>query len=317
MNLTSYIKKVDVRKLLMYLNIIDIKELIIPINIEPDYDVSEYKREIDTDYFFINEWSYKGYFETLTSFEFLTHRLYHQNYFQELDNDLKSELTSVSIEEDLNIINRLNKDSFAWSGYDSGELDEFKLKYIRLRSINNINKCIKYEGTFFGGSYGLNVLDWGECGFFAKIQMEGISRSILYNDLLGESYLLYLSGNYKLSHFVAYSAFENFLNLKTNSFEVQERLSEKLKKLFRESSIDTNKNVVYCSVVNNFSKQTKRRNDVAHGMDAVDINERAVREFLIEIITMIILYNNNYLNFKEVIEQVELEYRRKTQPNIV
>lgn len=315
MNWVIYKNRIDIRSLLMYLKIIDIKELIIPIEIEPDYDVSEYQREIDTDYYFSSKWSFKGIFENLTSIEFLSHKLYHEDHIRELDEDIKSKLTSDSIEENLNEINKIDKDSFAWSGYDSDELDEFKLKYLRSRSIDNIKKDIQYEGTFFGSSYGLNVLEWGECGFYSKVLMEGICKTILYNDLLGESYLLYLSGNYKLSHFVAYSAFENFLNLETNSFDVQERLSEKLKKLFKESEINTNRNVIYCSIINNFSKQTKRRNEVAHGMDADIIDASIVEEFLIEILTMIILYKKFFLDFKELFEQIETENKKKMQPN--
>lgn len=315
MNLVTYKNKIDSRKLLIYLKVIDVKETIIPIKIEPDYDLSEYQREIDSDYYITNKWRFNNHFENLTRLEFLSHRLYHQDNFEDFEDNLQSHLTSDSIEENLNIINEIDRDSFAWSGHESDELDEFKLKYLRLRSIDNVNKVINYEGTFFGSSYGLTVLDWGECGFYAKILVEGTCKSLLYNDLLGESYLLYLSGNYKLSHFVAYSAFENFLNFKTDSFDIQERLSEKLKKLFKESQIDTNKNVIYCSIINNFSKQTKRRNDVAHGMEVENLDAHIVEDFLIEITTMMVLYESNFQDFEQLHDQIELEFKRKTQPN--
>jgi len=303
MKFSTYKNRVDIRQLLIYIEIIDIKELIIPVIIEPDYDVSEYKREIGTDYFIINKWSFRNYFEKLTNIEIISHRFYHNNDFKELDENLKSKLSTSSIEENLNIINEIDADFFGYFGSDSDDYEEFKLNHLRIRNVDNLKKNIQYEGAFFGDSYSLDILDFGECGFYSKIQIEGICQSILYKDLLGESYLLYLSGNYKLSHFVAYSAFENFLNLKTNSFSVQERLSDKLKKMFKESNIDTNKNTIYCSIINNFSKQTKRRNNVAHGKTE-KIDATIVELFFIEIITMIILYEKECLNFEQLIEEI-------------
>lgn len=306
MNWKKYKEKIGIRKLLMHLGIISIDTRIIPINIEFDDELTEFQRVTEADYYFSSKWSFNDYFENLTNLTILGYKFYHDDDIKELnrDDDFAYNVNSETLEKNLNQINILYSDYFKRYGCDADELEEFKVKQIKIRTIDNIKKEICYEGIYFGDGYGLAVLDYGECGFFAKIKMEGICKSSLHNDLLGESYLLYLSGNYKLSYFVAYSAFENFLNLKTNSFQVQERLAEKLKKLFKDNEIDTEKNIIYCSIINNFSKRTKLRNDIAHGMLADDITHLIIEEFFIEITTMIILYEDNCLTFKELFEKI-------------
>ena len=46
-------------KILTALGVIQNKRVLIKIDNTPDYDISEYLREIDTDYYFHNHWSFE------------------------------------------------------------------------------------------------------------------------------------------------------------------------------------------------------------------------------------------------------------------
>lgn len=303
MTYLQFTKKENITfKLLLKLNILNSDSLIIRINNFPDNDISTYHREIDTDYYFKNTWDFKHHFKYITKINFSEKRVYHSDDIKEVSDDLNISLDSNNIEESLNEIYSLENDNYSNYGTEP-YFDEFKLHRLRLNYVDNISKKVNYEGSFYGNNETFEPLDWG---LFSLINIVGIPIYIsdFYKELIAESYLLQLNGNYKLSYFIAYSALENYINYKFGSEEIEERLKDKLKDLIKIKSPDLTKNKIYTSVIADFDLFTRKRNIIAHGKTEIEITEEELEKALL--FTLIIINSDefNLTTFTELYENL-------------
>src|SRR5580698_8102646 len=111
------------------------------------------------------------------------------------------------------------------------DIDQFKLNNLRVKSIDNEEKRLYYEGSFFGNHETYDQVDWG---IYSVIEVTGmpLEEDAFYKDLIAQAYTLYNEGKNKLSYFLVYSAFESFINLNLDKFNDDRRLIEKLKELY-------------------------------------------------------------------------------------
>lgn len=208
-----------------------------------------------------------------------------------------------AIDLSLNIIDQLDSSYFSINGTDQHVNENFNFHRVRLLSIDNEKRKVWYDGSFLGSHDSYFQNDWG---VFSKIAVTGIPVALksFYLELIGESYLLYKSGKYKLSYFIAYSALENYVNTGLGSEETEERLIDKLKCYLKEQAGNLLKHEIYNSIIDIFSGYTINRNNIAHGKGAIEVGEQHAQEALVFVGTLICAFNNNISTFKELSESV-------------
>lgn len=301
----------SLEKLLFFLNILRYDRLIIQIENYPDYDISPYQREIISDYYFRNSWSFKYLFDYVIDVRILKSKLFHHdNIFENEDLDTKNFDLVEDLTKNLNIINQYDSDFFHYYGYEIDDLDEFKVRQIRIFNIDNTDKKIRYEGSFFGNNDDIDPIDWG---IFSLLEIKGINSYLdnFYKELLSESYLLYINENFKLSFFICFSALENFINTQLNESDKEERLIDKIKRLYKLKFHNMQSNKIYTSIINDFDFFTNTRNTIAHGREKIEIEENTSKKFLIFTSIMITLYNEEINNFEELAEICQINSENK------
>ncbi|MBD77815.1 MAG: hypothetical protein CL840_02585 [Crocinitomicaceae bacterium] len=291
-------------KILIALGIIQNKGILIKIDNTPDYDISEYQREVDTDYYFHNHWGFKDHFQSIVDAHFREQFIFHFDDLTRASKELGLPFDHSNHTEFVNQIyssypKKLPEYSF------SIEWDEFKFKNLRLVSIDNIKKKLFYEGAFFGNSDTITPLDWGVYSLL-NLTCVSFSRLPFYKQLVLEGYLLKKEGKYKLAFFLTYSAFESFVNFKSGTADDEERLKEKVTKLYRNQFPKLEKHQIYCSVMNQYDKFTNDRNNIAHGTRQIEVSQEELDSLLIFVLIMISCYEFNFKKFDELSAKVSL-----------
>lgn len=276
--------------LLARLHVIIAKDVIIPIDLDPDCDISEYGRETVQGYFFHNKWSFKHECRYIINAEILGNKIYNSELLMEdaAENYDDFGISDYSdVHRCLNAINAINEKFFLENGCDADEVNDFRLRDLRIRNIDNIHQNICYEGGFMGDNIDMDssISGWE---LFSKFRFIGVCNNIseFYRELLGESYVLYAAQNYKLSFFLAYSAFECFINTKGGTQRIDGRLKDKIADLYRSKFTDLSKHQIYTSVIDKFNASDKKRNDIAHGREEVIIDEDKAAKMLLHIIAV-------------------------------
>lgn len=283
------------------------KTLIIKIDNEPDYEISEYKREIEADYYFYNSWNYKENFRFVIDISIIKTHILHFDNFKNISEEYNIPFYVGNECEFL--LNALEKDSNVLESHGFGtDVDSFKIKKIRISTIDNIEGKVNYEGTFYGGSYEINPVDFA---IYSIINVVGTPLDIddkpFYNSLLAESFILLQQGNYKLSYFLLYSAFESFINYELGTADEQERLKDKLKKLFCIKFPNLSTHQIYTNTVKYFDQYTIDRNGIAHGKSPIKVDKKMVEESFTFVLTMISSYLTFTDKFDDLYNEVILE----------
>lgn len=294
--------------LLAKLNIITVKEIIFPVVLSPDDNISQYGREYAKDYFFHNEWSFKPLCKSVIKVEIIGNRVYNSELLKEQIDDYE-ENSDISlyvddyndVERTLNDINSIDETFFLENGCEADEVNDFKLLDLRIRNIDNHHQKICYEGGFFGDSVDMDTITSG-WELFSKISLIGVHNQIkeFYKELLAESYLLYINENYKLSYFIAYSAFECFVNTKGGTQDQDGRLKDKISTLYGSKFNDLSKHQIYTSVIDKFNQSDKKRNDIAHGREEITINRDDSEKMLLHVSVLMLTYNDKLMCFDEL-----------------
>lgn len=297
--------------LLEDLGILGTKEKIIAINIDPDDSVSPINRYDYKDYYFVHSFNFKSHFKLLVEAEFLETRIYNDDSLREGLEDSDGEYDGITgkVEDVLDEINQLDPNFFGNFGYGTDELEGYKLHEIRVQNIDNIDQKVYYDGGYLGDE---TLIDIAVCGYetFAKVKMTGIANNLsdFYKELIGESYVMFCSQNYKMAYFIAFTAFECFVNTLGDTESTHSRLSDKIALLFGLRLGEIVKHEIYSAIINNFKNYEKKRNNIAHGnpTSRINITQAEAHDFLIFCLTMIETYNNRFQKFDDINTRLSL-----------
>jgi len=303
MNYTQFISRPNnLQKLLVKLGVLTAKKLIIKIGNTPDYDISEYQREIDTDYFFNNSWDFSNELQSVVDISFIENKLYHYDDFDRASKELNLFFDKENHTQFLNDIYSTNSNWFIENGMEP-DIDQFKLHTLRKSSIDNVSRRIYYEGSFLGNHETFDPIDWG---LYSLIELIGMPQGSdkFYKDLIGESFILHNENKNKLSYFLAYSAFESFINSGLGTVNDERRLKEKITELYRTKFPQLERHQIYTSVMNKYDSFTANRNNIAHGTNSISILNEEVVSALFFILTLINSFEFSCSTFDELTQQI-------------
>lgn len=274
----------------------------VPINNYPDYDMSPYEGRCLNNYYFKNKWCFKNDFDSIINASIIDSALFHADCITDiakeysLNLEFKNDRFTTIVEQAYEI----DKDSFCKYSHKA-DINDFKLNELRIISIDNVNRYINYDGTFFGDMCSIESPD---CKLISKIEIIGVNRNFneleFYKQLLVEAFILNEENRYKLSFFVTYSALENFVNTQMDCNDKRSRFNDKLKKLFKSYWKDISSHSIYNSLMNDFSSYTGTRNKIAHGKNQIEINEKNSKSLLRFVLILIASYTWKDETFKEL-----------------
>lgn len=302
----NFLKKINDSELnsflLSELNIVKTEIVFIEIDIDPNYDITEYEKGIGKTYYFKNKWNFKHEYDSIIEAEIIAsypilletiHKIKseHNIIISYSHNEIYSEVLGKAYLAD--------KDCFNGKALESW--DDFKINTINITEINNITGDITYDGGFFGE---LPYIKSADFEVVSKIRVKGFKKNFeFYNQLIAESKILLTEDKYKLSYFLLYSAIENYINNTLNSENLEERLEDKLKRLCKINLGNLNKNKIYSSIVTNFKNYTAIRNTIAHGKEEIEITKTNLFEFSNFVLLIIYINKTKINNFEDILKK--------------
>lgn len=304
MRYSQFLKQPNLlKKLLIELEILVRYQQIIEVDMSPDSEVIPTDWRDDDNNYFKNRWDFKRRFTSITEFDFISERVYHFENIDEANSELNMNLNIDDIASCLNQIDHIDPNYFRENGYDTDLNETFHFHKVRVLAIDNIKKCVWYDGSFFGNHEAYTVSDWG---VFSKIRLIGIPSFLpnFYQELLGESYLLYTSGNFKLSYFMTYTALENYVNSGLKSDDIEERFKDKLRKWAKTKVTQLEKHEIYCGTIQEYDEFTIKRNTIGHGRESIDIEKSEAESALIFVATLICSFEKNLRTFQDLYDKI-------------
>lgn len=302
MNYINFVRKENILlNMLLALKVFNKSINIIKIDNFPDYDMLGYEREIK-DYYFCNSWNFSDTYISAFNIDIIVTKVFHADDFREhsdwddleyLEND----------EQRLNEIHLKDDEWFYENGYDP-DFDEFKLKLLREKLIDNNKKKFFYEGSFLGDGASIDMMDHGIYSIIEILGIPAIPKPF-YMELLGESFVLQKEKKNNLSFFLAYSALESFVNTILGTEDEEGRFIDKLKQLFKTRFANINENLVYTSIINEYNEITAKRNIIAHGRESIVISDTELNSVLLFVVTLIFSFKFNCLSFEQISEKLE------------
>lgn len=298
-------KKNIIETLLSGLNLIEEKSWITKIDFYPDPDITELDRHRDKQYYFAGKRKFDDNHNYVLDCDYNEPFVFSYDRLDEIEQH-----TEMKFSDKEDILNSLNElDDFDNELIDEysfpTDFDGFKLNNIKIKFINNTKKEINYEGGFFGSSMDIDPDFWN---LFSYINVKAIKKNQteFYKDLIGESYVLKLEGNYKLSFFILFSALESFVNLKLQDEDNEgKRLKGQIGDLYKkEHNVQTLiKDTLYTSLMNDIYRQIDNRNIIAHGKNDITVTEKELNNFFICVLTYIISVEFKWKSFDEILEK--------------
>lgn len=302
MKYTAYSKTKNLNKLLIeQLGLIEIVKTIVPINFAPDYDITDYDKYIDKDYYFSNYIKFFPDHNFVISCKFYDQFIINDDHLIEIEKN--EEITFTNKEDVLQSIlylDNYNPDIIDQYKFEV-DMDILKLNNLKVKFINNTKKETHYEGSIFSASIYI-----GEEFLYSRIKLEAIKYNQVefYKDLLGESYILMLENNNKLSSFILFSALESYVNYKLNND--RGRLKDKIQELYKNhfGIADISKHEIYSNVLNRFNESIDSRNTIAHGKNDIIIqNEDLIKNFT-AVLTYIFSIEYNFQSFEDILNEI-------------
>lgn len=301
-------------------NIIERKEVILKTNFNVNLDFTDFDRYVQQPYFFFDAWSFKHLYNKVFTAEikdtfFVIDTIQSSDDYIELsDQFLLKYAYEPETDELLTFIHEHARDTGksiydyfegCISDNDSLQLNRnFHIKAIDIVSINNNTRNIAYHGSFFTDDVGFEYIHH----LYTILEITcSKTKKPFYKELLLEAYSLMQEGNYKMAYFVAYTAFENFVNVKSGEALEAKRLSDKFKDAYNKHPNIQNfsSHESYRQLINNIDYYTHIRNSIAHGQDNQHIwndecNVKIATEMYIYTSICIICYEKGLRNFKEL-----------------
>ncbi len=271
-------------------NIIMDSTFLFNIDFNPDYDYTDYGRDICQTYYFHGKIDFSNKFSNIIS-----HSKIRPHIFSQYDKPyfLVKELSEISSNEIDQIIEKECPEKF----------DSFELLNCNLYSIDNIHKTLNYDcscntESYFLGDDALDIyFETDLCGITEKIINED-----LYNQLIVDSYRKYLDEDYRMAFFLMYSAFECFINLMSGKPDEEKRLVQKKNELFKEKFPMLNSNQINSSV--DIDKYEKKRNIIVHGRENLVITKEMVDDIYFDFVSLIISYLYKINTFDDIKQKI-------------
>ncbi len=305
MNYNQFSKKQNLIDIILTkFGILITEKLIIKINHEPDYEISPYMRERETDYYFYNSWNFKHHFSFVIDVDIVKNHIFHYDDF--INMSCEYGISYYTGEECEFLLSAVEKDSDALetNGFGSGT-ENFKINNLRIGTIDNLESKVYYEGSFWGASY---EIDQNDFAIYSMINVIAtplyIDDKPFYNSLLAESFILLKERKYKLSYFLLYSAFDSFINYELGSADEQGRLKDKLKELFSSRFSNLNNHPIYTGIIKLYDQYTNNRNAIAHGKSPIEVDEEMVEKSFIFVLTMISSYLTGADKFDDLYNEI-------------
>lgn len=275
----------------------------------PDYNITPYQGSMFADYYFNNSYKFPCNYSSVYDVSIHKVGIYHaddfdflkkQKRFSHLKNITENGEDTLNACLEIEIQNGDDSDFFEHFGFGT-EVNQFKLGEVNFSGADITRKRYSISGNFVGDSSDIDPIDWA---IYAEVEFWGLESSDFeeefYSDLLVKSYNAYLEKDYRMSFFLAYSAFEGFINQNLSSGKEEERLSDKLSKLFKNRFNDISRHQIYTTIIKDFNgRLTFLRHDIAHGRKS-DFTEDTTREMLIISLLFISSYQNYADKFSDL-----------------
>lgn len=263
--------------ILLLLGIIKNESKIIQIDHHPDFDLSNYAGFAETTYFFRDSWNFLNAYSAIMLPKIKHIGVFHYDDVRRLASEYKIPFNdSNTLDASLNFIKDKNIDLMLDESLDPS-FDGFKLHNLRISRTDQLNKKLEFEGGYIGASDTIDPQDWHvfvECSFYGFTPSASFGK--FYADLLAESFALREAGNNKISYFITFSAFENYINECLNTHNQEGRLKDKLAQLFRDRFGELNSHQIYTCTAGDFDNWENIRNGIAHGKNANNITKEDV-----------------------------------------
>ncbi|MBH1959941.1 MAG: hypothetical protein I8H68_07500 [Flavobacteriia bacterium] len=305
MNYNQFSKKENViDTILTQFGILTTKKIIIKIDHEPDYEISEYMKERETNYYFYNAWSFKNKFSFVVNVNVNENHIFHYDNFEQLSDEYNIPFYLGNECEFLLNIWEEDSDAFQVFGFGT-DTDNFRINNFRIRAVDNLEGNVYYDGSFYGSGYEINQNDFA---VYSMIDVNAVPLYIdekpFYNSLLAESYLLLKEKSYKLSYFLLFSALESFINYELGKGDVEGRLKDKLNELLTSKFQNLAKHQIYSCIIHLFDDYTRDRNTIAHGRNSIDVDQKIVEELFLFVLTMISSYVLDSSTFEDLFKKI-------------
>lgn len=274
------------------------KHIIAQLMCDFDYDMNGYEKGRDQYHFFTGAYSLSGitnkvydvkvgdiYFATdnmIASDAFINQKAIFQEehfYVPSADEVLTESLMIDPEYRDIDLHPDLDEYFFENSTLDSSN---FKFTKFEIIGLDNVKSEIKYHGTLYGDSYGLNTVENRQA--YMQLSLECTALNLpFYKELLLDAYSHYQSSNYKMCAFLAFTAFESFINITSDlryqndssaikPSEEKDSLLNKFIEVFKSKQVDEKNFNTFDSFAKlktffNSKQLTKTRNAIAHGTE--------------------------------------------------
>ncbi|KNB61179.1 MULTISPECIES: hypothetical protein [Chryseobacterium] len=293
-----------INKILARLGILVTEKIIIKIDHHPDYRISQYRGEEETTYYFNNSWNFENKYSSVVNINVIDKYIFHYDNFKHLSSEYGISFLGYNECGFLQDVMEEHPDAFEEHSFGT-ETDNFTFNSLNIKTVDNLKHRVYYDGSFDGTSYEISPTDWGVYSILDVIAINiDIDEMPFYKSLLAESYLLLKEKKYKLSHFILYSAFENFINFELDAQDREDRLKDKLNELFCSKFPNLGIHQIYTSTVDLFDNYTIERNAIAHGRGRLDVNEQMVEKSFIFVLTLMSSYSLHSSKFEDLYTKI-------------
>lgn len=311
MKYATFINQTNIKeRLMVQCGIIRSERIFIKLDHFPNYDMSDYEGVTGKDYVFNNFWQIPDRMKSVLKFKFGTKKIYHHDHLEVMAQE--SGIRRFREEEDfLNSLLPIHSNILDENGFEVDDMDEFKLRTLRLDIIDNERRKINYSGVFFGDSSFIGPDDWAVYVIINVTYVPIETDLVFYESLLGESYTLCNEHRFKLSFFTLFSAFECFINtelsfLKSRYSNLDDsRLTNDVKELFQTRFSTVQAHQIYESLMPQFLKIKILRNDIAHGKGPVYIDEKFLEKAFLFVLISILSFKEMISTFLDLSDYLE------------
>ena len=303
MNYKDFAAKGDhLTNMLVKLDIVKYVSRYVQINYDPDYEILEYTRE-DSNYYFKNAFDFEGDYQIVLGADISEGIVFQYDKLEDLlnEHELDIDLNPEDFSSFLSEMAGREPELLMGVG-DEPKFEQFNLHCLRITYIENIAKQIGYDGSFFGYDSAIRDID-----VYAELELKVVPhfpKDDHYKTLLGEAYLLYLQGNYKLSSFILFTAFDNFIEQFYGNPGERIHLEDKFRKVFKRKFKNLKRHNIYSQIAGNFKSFENLRNDIAHGNHHGPIYRQQLKERFLITLIMILTYTFSYSDFQKLLNGI-------------
>jgi hypothetical protein len=283
----QFMKKIgSFEKLIEALGILKSIQIIIPIDNFPDFDFTEYTGNIANTYYFEDKWDFGNDFYAITKSKIDSNVIIPLEKYEEIVSTGNKERNYYYYLSENKMIGEI-----AINDIDvSNEIDDFRLMTLKLKGIDNSNRTMFYHGSFCGES---QDMDSFRIKILSILNLTIIPLEIrteqFYKMLISESYLLFISNEYKMSLFILFSAFENFIEYNYGNCENHIELRVKINNVYKDKFSDLSKNQIYSTLMSTYNLIEEKRDKIAHGKNEI-IEKDEITSAYFALLTLMLSY---------------------------